>query len=77
MKDFMWYFWRAFKSMLKVWVGIGLGFCVVALIAYVCWVLINCVGPIFAGVIVLVFVSLFCAIGNAIFDYKMDKERWR
>ena len=77
MKDFMWYFWRAFKNMLKFWLGFGLLFCVAALLAYVLKVLVNYIGETFAIVATLAFASLIVVIVNAIFDYKIDKEGWR
>ena len=77
MKDFIWYFWRAFKSVLKVWVVVGLSLCAAALIAYGCWVLMNCVGVTFGVIAAIIFISLVCAVVTAVFDYKIDKEGWR
>ena len=77
MKDFCYLFWRNLKNALKVYFALGVVFGLVALIVFVCNVLIAKIGAFFTIVGLIVFMTITATLVGTALDMYWDKKGYR
>ena len=77
MKDFWHLFWRNLKSALKVYFILGAFVGIIALIVFVCNILIAKIGAFFTVVGLIVFMTITGILVGTALDMYWDKKRYR
>ena len=77
MKEFWYLFWKNMKSALKVYFVLGALFGLIALIVFVCNVLITKIGAFFTIVDLIVFMTIMGTLVGTALDMYWDKKRYR
>ena len=77
MKDFWYLFWRNLKDALRVYFVLGALFGLIALIAFVCNILIAKIGVFFTVVGLFIFVAITGTLVGTALDMYWDKKGHR
>lgn len=77
MKDFWCLFWRNLKSALKVYFALGVLFESIALIVFVCNILMDKIGAFFTIVALIVFMTIIGTLVGTALDMSWIKKRYR
>lgn len=77
MKDFWCLFWKNLKNMLRVYFVFGTFIGLVALIAFVCNILMTKIGAFFTVVALIVFMTTAGTLVGTALDMYWDKKGYR
>ena len=77
MKDFWHLFWKNLKSALKVYFVLGVFFGIIALIVFVCNILITKIGAFFTTVALIVFMTITATLVGTALEMYWDKKGYR
>lgn len=77
MKDFWYLFWRNLKNALRVYFVLGALFGLVALVVFICNVLITKIGAVFTIVALFVFMTITATLVGTALDMYWDKKGYR
>ena len=77
MKDFWCIFWKNLKSILKVYLSLGSFIGAIALLVYVCNILMDYIGVVFTVIVMGVFITIVGILANTALEVYWEKKGYR